>query len=188
MGSHERTGELIRPGYVIRQRKHSLIVRAIATLIWTVASATIIGCSPHEPVQKSASPTVVETPAPPPPPEVKPSGRSLPPEPQLLEGSGVAVWARPYKGLFIAGLDGALYDPYRPATLQRVQSLLRERGLYAGSMNGILDKPTMKSIYAFQEANNLQRCGVPTPHTRRMLDQGSHTDLSFSAGIHKLSR
>jgi hypothetical protein len=46
-------------------------------------------------------------------------------------------------------------------------------------MNGNLDWPTMMSIYAFQEANNLQRCGVPTPRTRKMLEQGSHTDLSF---------
>jgi hypothetical protein len=46
-------------------------------------------------------------------------------------------------------------------------------------MNGILDSTTMKSIYAFQQANHLQRCGVPTPHTRKMLEQGSHTDLSF---------
>ena len=89
----------------------------------------------------------------------------------------MTVWA---KGVpFIAGLDGALYDPYRPAAIERVQKALRERGLYVGPINGILDRPTMKSIYAFQEANKLQRCGVPTPHTRKMLEQGSHTDLSF---------
>ena len=79
----------------------------------------------------------------------------------------------------ISGLDGALYLPYRPATIQWVQKALRERGLYEGPMNGILDWPTMKSIYAFQEANKLQRCGVPTPRTRQMLEQGSHTDLTF---------
>jgi hypothetical protein len=103
----------------------------------------------------------------------------LPQESQLLEGSGVAVWAKGYPGLFIAGLDGALYDAYPLATIQRVQQALKERGLYAGPMNGILDSPTMKAIYAFQEASKLQRCGVPTPHTRKMLEQGSHTDLSF---------
>jgi hypothetical protein len=48
-----------------------------------------------------------------------------------------------------------------------------------GPVNGILDLATMKSIYEFQEANaNLQRCGIPTPHTRSMLEQGSHTDLA----------
>jgi hypothetical protein len=79
----------------------------------------------------------------------------------------------------VAGLDGAVYSSYRPGIIQSVQKALKERGLYAGPMNGILDKPTMKSIYEFQAANNLQRCGIPTPHTRRMLEQGSHTDLTF---------
>jgi hypothetical protein len=89
------------------------------------------------------------------------------------------VATKGYQRLFIAGLDGARYMPYRQATIQRVQKALRERGLYTGPINGILDWPTMKAIYAFQEANKLQRCGVPTPHTRKMLEQGSHTDLSF---------
>jgi hypothetical protein len=48
-----------------------------------------------------------------------------------------------------------------------------------GPINGVLDGPTMRAIYAFQEANHLQLCGVPTPHTRKMLAQGSHTDLTF---------
>jgi endonuclease YncB( thermonuclease family) len=87
--------------------------------------------------------------------------------------------------LFIVGLDGALYVPYRPATIQNVQKSLQERGLYDGPMNGVLDGPTMKAIYAFQEANNLQLCGVPTPNTRKMLEQGSHTDLSFRSRIRR---
>jgi hypothetical protein len=83
------------------------------------------------------------------------------------------------RGLLIVGFDGAFYAPYPPEIIQRVQKALRERGLYAGPVNGILDRPTMRALYIFQEANNLQRCGVPTPHTRKMLEQGSHTDLSF---------
>ena len=98
---------------------------------------------------------------------------------KLPEGSGVAVWAKNYPGLLISGLDGAMYAPYPSATIRRVQEALRERGAYAGPINGILDLPTMRSIYLFQEANNLQRCGVPTPRTRKMLVQGSHTDLRF---------
>ena len=86
--------------------------------------------------------------------------------------------------LFI-GLDGAQYVPYRPSTIQNVQKSLQDRGLYDGPMNGVLDGPTMKSIYAFQEANNLQRCGVPTPNTRKMLEQGSHTDLSFRSKVRR---
>jgi hypothetical protein len=98
---------------------------------------------------------------------------------KLPEGSGVAVWAKDYRGLLISGLDGAMYVPYPSATIQHVQKALLERGLYAGPINGVLDLPTMKAIYLFQEANNLQRCGVPTPNTRKMLVQGSHTDLRF---------
>src|SRR5215471_14429774 len=150
--------------------------------------ALLDDCTRNEPVQKSYTPAPVETPTPQPPQASNPLERRLPAEPQLLEGSGVAVWAKGYEGPLIAGLDGAVYDPYRPATIQLVQKALRERGLYAGPMNGILDRPTMKSIYAFQEANNLQRCGVPTPYTRKMLEQGSHTDLGFSSRTHRIGR
>ena len=151
---------------------------AIAPLILT-AAATLFGCARSEPVHKWSSPAVVEMPAPQLRVEVTPPNRSSLEEPQLPEGSGIEIWAKHYRGLLIAGLDGAMYTPYQPATLQRVQRRLKERGLYAGPMNGILDRPTMRSIFAFQEANNLQRCGVPTPYTRKMLEQGSHTDLSF---------
>jgi len=100
------------------------------------------------------------------------------PETGTLEGSGQMAWANGLTGYFIAGLDGALYEPYRAATIERIQQSLKARGLYAGPMNGILDSPTMKALYAFQEANhNLQLCGVPTPRTRKMLAQGSHTDV-----------
>jgi hypothetical protein len=89
------------------------------------------------------------------------------------------VWAKQFPQQLILGLDGALYEPYRGTTIEIVQNALRDRGLYTGPTNGILDLPTMKSIYAFQEANyNLQRCGIPTPRTRKMLKQGSHTDLN----------
>jgi hypothetical protein len=93
------------------------------------------------------------------------------------EGAGVTVWARGYEGIAIAGLDGGIYDPYRPAIIESVQRALVERGLYIGPVNGVLDTPTMKSIYAFQEASGaLQLSGVPTPGTRALLGQGSHTD------------
>jgi hypothetical protein len=77
----------------------------------------------------------------------------------------------------IRGLDGALYDPYKRATIEHTQRALRDRGLYAGPISGILDPSTMQAIYAFQKgSNHLQMCGVPTPRTRLMLEQGSHTD------------
>jgi hypothetical protein len=77
----------------------------------------------------------------------------------------------------ITGLDGGLYEPYRPGTIERVQRALIARELYRGPVNGILDEPTIKAIYAFQKmTRTLQVCGVPTPRTRKLLEQGSHTD------------
>jgi hypothetical protein len=99
------------------------------------------------------------------------------PEPQVLEDSGKILWAKGYEGILIAGFDDGLYEPYLRAVMERVQLSLRARGLYIGPVNGVLDKPTMESLYAFQTANKiLQRCGIPTPFTRKMLEQGSHTD------------
>src|SRR5262245_55372439 len=34
-------------------------------------------------------------------------------EPTITEGSGITVWAGGFEGQLIAGLDGALYSPYR---------------------------------------------------------------------------
>jgi Putative peptidoglycan binding domain len=159
-------------------RRSWLTVRSVAVGLLTVASIGITGCARSEPVQKSVSLPIEKTTTPQPPRE-NPVGQSLPAEPQLLEGTGGTVWAKEFPGNLIAGLDGDLYEPYKHKTIERVQKALGDRGLYAGPVNGILDRPTMKSIYAFQEANyNLQRCGVPTPHTRQMLAQGSHTDFS----------
>ena len=92
-----------------------------------------------------------------------------------LEGSGEMVWAEGFVGV-IAGLDGELYEAYLPVTIERIQEVLRARGLYAGPVNGILDAPTMQAILAFQEASYaLERSGIPSPRTRRLLEQGSHT-------------
>ena len=149
------------------------------TVIW------ISGCARNEPVRKPAPVRAVEPPPPvetPPPvktvsePNLTNERRST--ESRLLEGSGIIVWAKEFPGDLIAGLDGAIYEPYRRRTVERVQTALKERGLYAGPVNGILDRPTMESIYAFQQATySLPRCGVPTPNTRKLLVQGSHTDL-----------
>jgi hypothetical protein len=98
-------------------------------------------------------------------------------ETESLEGSGKPVWAKGFEGQLIAGLDGEEYEPYRRSTIEFTQRALRERGLYSGAINGILDMPTMKAIYAFQKGSrSLQLCGVPTPLTRSLLMQGSHTD------------
>jgi hypothetical protein len=96
-----------------------------------------------------------------------------------LPGSGQAAWAQGFEGQLIRGLDGELYPPYSATTIRHVQSVMKNRGLYAGPLNGVLDAPTMESIYTFQEATyDLLRCGVPTPRTRKLLEQGSHTDIA----------
>ena len=97
-----------------------------------------------------------------------------------LPGTGQTAWAQGFEGDLIVGLDGALYVAYDAATIKHVQSVMTDRGLYSGPLNGVLDPPTMESIYTFQKANPyLLRCGVPTPRTRKLLEQGSHTDVVF---------
>ena len=89
------------------------------------------------------------------------------------------VQLEPDSGKTVAeeSFDGGSYGPYRPKAIERIQRALKVRGLYDGPVNGVLDKPTMKAIYAFQRmAGTLQISGVPTPRTRRLLEQGSHTD------------
>ena len=99
--------------------------------------------------------------------------------PQLPGTTGKTAWAQGFEGDLIMGLDGELYVAYNEATIKHVQSVMKNRGLYSGPVNGILDPPTMESIYTFQEANiYMLRCGVPTPRTRKLLEQGSHTDAS----------
>ena len=95
---------------------------------------------------------------------------------RVFEGSGEVVWAEGFEGELIAGLDGSEYLPYTVLAIERMQGLLRDRGLYLGPTNGVLDLPTMQAIAMFQEATQtLQVCGIPTPRTRLMLQQGSHT-------------
>jgi hypothetical protein len=99
--------------------------------------------------------------------------------PPLQLGAETNDAAEPRKSnrQLIVGLDGALYEPYRPGTIERIQQALKNRGLYGGAINGSLDAGTMQAIYAFQKAHyNLQLNGIPTPRTRMMLEQGSHTD------------
>jgi len=140
---------------------------------FAVALLGIFGCGRTEPVHKVSRPVIHDKVI---HDEVS---RPLPVASRLPEDSGITAWADRFEGKLIAGLDGSLYMPYRRATIERVQKALIDRGLYTGPANGVLDRPTMKSIYQFQEANfNLQRCGIPTPRTRNMLQQGSHTDLN----------
>ena len=163
------------------------IRRTIMACVLASVLIAITGCRRSQPLRQEATkPAVKEHPflprasAPPhplhPPVLSAPGGREKP-APQVLEESGKILWAKGYEGILIAGFDEGLYEPYRHAVIESVQRALRDRGLYIGPFNGVLDKPTMEALYAFQNANrNLQRCGIPTPFTRKMLEQGSHTD------------
>jgi hypothetical protein len=155
-----------------------------ARTVFLIVIVTISACVSSEPNPEPVTPPPMTRPRPPvTPPESPPQSdragdvQEIAPPP-LPEGSGQTVWADGFTGQLVLGLDGEVYPTYRAATIQRVQTVLKERGLYSGPVNGILDSPTMKSLYAFQEANYyLQRCGIPTPRTRRLLEQGSHTDI-----------
>jgi len=144
----------------------------------------ISGCAEHKQEQAS-KPSVKESPTLSAPLVVESSARPERAEVQEtavpLPGSGQTAWAQGFEGELIMGLNGELYLPYSATTISHVQSVMKNRGLYSGPLNGVLDAPTMESIYTFQEATPyLQRCGVPTPRTRKLLEQGSHTDIASS--------
>jgi peptidoglycan hydrolase-like protein with peptidoglycan-binding domain len=71
----------------------------------------------------------------------------------------------------IKGLDSGDYMPYRQLVIEEVQELLRARGHYQGDANGVLDEATMNAIGEFQKANGLHVSGVPSPMTRRLLQE-----------------
>ena len=163
---------------------HACAVCLAAVLI------AISGCAEHKEEQASkpsvnesqSKPSVSESQIPQKPP-LEPSDRPERAEVQEtaepLPGSGQTSWAPGFEGELIMGLDGGLYLPYSATTIRQVQSAMKNRGLYSGPLNGVLDAPTMGSLYTFQEAtDSLQRCGVPTPNTRNLLEQGSHTDIA----------
>jgi hypothetical protein len=168
-------------------RSRSASIRQIRSCcLLTIVLMAISGCRSVEPAREPALERPVSQAAPiqrsqvpDEPIKDEPIKKDVPSEPEspTLEHSGETVWADGFKGELIAGVDGAPYEPYRRSAIERVQRALRNRNLYVGPINGILDAPTIKAIYEFQQAAyTLQRCGIPTPRTRRMLEQGSHTD------------
>jgi hypothetical protein len=152
-----------------------------ACAVCLAAVLALSGCAEHKEEQASKPPVnesqILQK------PQLEPSDRPERAEVQEtaepLPGSGQTSWAPGFEGELIMGLDGGLYLPYSATTITQVQSAMKNRGLYSGPLNGVLDAPTMGSLYTFQEAtDSLQRCGVPTPNTRNLLEQGSHTDIA----------
>jgi len=159
--------------------------RTIVAGVLVSVLISITGCTRRQPARQEVTNSAVNqkrsarraSVLPASPPVLKAPGGREKPDPLLLGDTGKILWAKGYEGILIAGFDGGLYLPYGPAIMEKVQRALRDRGLYSGPVHGVLDKPTMESLYAFQMANKvLQRCGIPTPFTRKMLEQGSHTD------------
>jgi hypothetical protein len=162
-----------RSSETLRSRSASI---CLLTILVAVSGCRSVEPVREPPVERPVSEAAPPQPLPVPDEQTRQDVRSEP-EPQSLEHSGETVWAAGFRGELIVGADGALYEPYSRFAIERVQRALRGRNLYVGPINGILDEPTIKAIYAFQQAAyTLQRCGIPTPRTRKMLEQGSHTD------------
>lgn len=155
---------------------------AVCGYLLTISLIATGGCSSQEPHREpavappSSQPALAESRD-----ETIKTNALSEPDPQLPEGSGETTWPKRFRGMLIVGVDGELYEPYDPTAIERVQLALKKRDLYAGPINGVLDASTMRAIYGFQQATfSLQLCGVPTPRTRWMLEQGSHTDPAIS--------
>jgi hypothetical protein len=180
---------LMQPNGATLQYAVGVCFRAVCL---SAALMVMFGCAAHKPEQSKQP----EQPKPQPPVEFT-SSQAVPEPAAPLEsrhkseqaeiqeatpelpGSGQTAWAPGFVGDLIMGLDGQLYDAYNADTIKHVQMLMTNRGLYSGPVNGILDAPTMQSIYTFQVGtHSLLQCGVPTPRTRKFLEQGSHTDVA----------
>lgn len=69
----------------------------------------------------------------------------------------------------IKGLDEGEYERYPKATVQWVQKILKDGGLYKGEADGNWNQETMQAIAAFQKQRKLQVSGIPSPKTREAL-------------------
>jgi peptidoglycan hydrolase-like protein with peptidoglycan-binding domain len=82
---------------------------------------------------------------------------------------GEVPWVAGAEGRLVNGLDGGTYAAYDGSTVERVQRALQDEGLYDGPVHGALDRSTMEAVRQFQEENDLQPSGVPSPRTRELL-------------------
>lgn len=75
----------------------------------------------------------------------------------------------PHEYGLIKGLDGGLYQPYKPSVIRETQQALKEKGLYDGPVNGRFDEATMHAVGKFQKEHDILVSGVPSPYTRAAL-------------------
>jgi hypothetical protein len=73
----------------------------------------------------------------------------------------------------IVGLDGAEYPAYAEDLILEVKRALKDKKLYRGIVDGVLDESTMAAIARFQQMNELHASGVPSPQTRELLTAGT---------------
>lgn len=59
--------------------------------------------------------------------------------------------------------------PFALSYVRRIQTRLRELGLYNGEINGLYDQPTKDAILEFQRRNRLPADGIIGPATERLL-------------------
>lgn len=55
--------------------------------------------------------------------------------------------------------------------VRQVQTLLKQKGFYRGSVNGVFDQQTRKAVMAFQKSKNLPVDGIVGPQTMAAMNQ-----------------
>src|SRR5262245_17588293 len=100
-----------------------------------VALSIVCSCSSNQPIAKTPaepSPSTQQASPPSPPAQSTDANESSPATtvaPPSTKTSGEIAWAKGFEGALIAGLDGALYEPYALTTIERIQRDLTRRGL-----------------------------------------------------------
>lgn len=77
--------------------------------------------------------------------------------------------AEPVQPDLVRGLNGELYLGYLPTAIERAQRELRRTGFYDGPVSAVLDEDTQVAIARFQQVNELEMSGIPSPYTRAAL-------------------
>jgi putative peptidoglycan binding protein len=153
--------------------------RATFCFLIAVAIATS-NCTRNEGVKTTVAVAASEPEQPITPVQLEPEFQ--PTEVQLKPDSGETVWAEEF-------FDGGSYGPYRPKVIERIQRALKVRGLYGGPVNGLLDKPTMKAIYAFQRMAGRHSADFRRPHSSNPtalgagIAHGSKSSYFFASAI-----
>jgi len=69
------------------------------------------------------------------------------------------------------GTDSLLRLGSKGEAVRQVQTLLKQKGFYQGSVNGVFGQQTRKAVMAFQKSKNLAVDGVVGPQTLAAMNQ-----------------